>query len=160
MAPRKVDHWDKIILCISVLSLFSHVWLFATLWTVACQVPLSMGFSRQEYWSGLPFPSSGELSNPEIKSWSPWLQADYCLSHQGSNKNKKWFIFKKIKTNQNPHFFITPFSHICLFDRDWLFLILHFWIVPLYVCMGNSYRLLNTLMYCIPQSGLYMQDLV
>ena len=40
-----------------MLSLFSHVWLCATLWTIACQAPLSTGFSRQEYWSRLPFPS-------------------------------------------------------------------------------------------------------
>ena len=46
-----------------MLSPFSHVQLFATPWTVACQVPLSMGFSRQEYWSGLPFPSPGDLPN-------------------------------------------------------------------------------------------------
>ena len=45
----------------------SHVWLFATLWTVAHQAPLSMGFSRQEYWSGLPCPSLGDLSDPWIK---------------------------------------------------------------------------------------------
>ena len=44
-----------------LLSHFSHVWLFVTLWTVACQAPLSMEFSRQEYWSGLPFPSPGDL---------------------------------------------------------------------------------------------------
>ena len=43
---------------------FSHVRLFATPWTVACQAPLSMGFSRQEYWSGLPCPSLGDLPNP------------------------------------------------------------------------------------------------
>ena len=40
-------------------------------WTVACQAPLSMGFSRQEYWSGLPFPSPGDLPNPEIEPRSP-----------------------------------------------------------------------------------------
>ena len=51
----------------SVLSLFSHVHLCATLWTVACQAPLSMGCSRQEYWSGLPCPPPGDLHNPEIK---------------------------------------------------------------------------------------------
>ena len=50
--------------------------LFATPWTVARQAPLSMGFSRQEYWSGLPFPSLGDLSNPGIKPRSPALQAD------------------------------------------------------------------------------------
>jgi len=46
------------------------------LWTVARQAPLSMGFSRQEYWSGLPFPSPGDLSNPGIKPKCPGLQAD------------------------------------------------------------------------------------
>ena len=45
-------------------------------WTVACQTPLSMGFSRQEYWSGLPFPSPEDLSDPGIKPRSPALQAD------------------------------------------------------------------------------------
>ena len=49
-------HWRQL-----VLSLFSHVQLFATPWTAAHQVPLSMGFSRQEYWSGLPCPPPGDL---------------------------------------------------------------------------------------------------
>ena len=47
-----------------------------TPWTVAHQAPLSMGLSRQEYWSGLPFPSPGDLSNPGIEPGSPALQAD------------------------------------------------------------------------------------
>ena len=47
-----------------------------TLWTVSCQAPLSIGFSRQEYWSGLPFPSPGDLPNPGIKPRSLALQAD------------------------------------------------------------------------------------
>ena len=47
-----------------------------TPWTIAHQAPLSMGFSRQEYWSGLPFPSPGDLPNPGIKPRSPALQAD------------------------------------------------------------------------------------
>ena len=50
-----------------VLSCFSCVQLFATLWTVACQAPLSLEFSRQEFWSGLPFPSPWGLSNPGIE---------------------------------------------------------------------------------------------
>ena len=54
----------------SVLSCFSHVLLCTTLWTVACQAPLSMGFSRQEYWSGLPCLPSEDLPNPGIKSTS------------------------------------------------------------------------------------------
>ena len=52
---------------VCVLSRFSRVRLFATLWTVAYQVPPSMGFSRQEYWSGLPFPSPGDLPHPGIE---------------------------------------------------------------------------------------------
>ena len=54
----------------------SRVRLFATPWTVAYQAPTSMGFSRQEYWSGLPFPSPGDLPNPGIKPRSPALQTD------------------------------------------------------------------------------------
>ena len=54
----------------------SRVSLFATLWTVAYQAPPSMGFSRQEYWSGLPFPSPGDLPNPGIEPVSPALQVD------------------------------------------------------------------------------------
>ena len=48
----------------------------ATPWTIACQAPLSMDFSRQEYWSGLPFPSPGDLSDPGIEPTCPVLQAD------------------------------------------------------------------------------------
>ena len=51
----------------------NHVWLFATPWIVACQTPSSIGFSRQEHWSGLPFPSPGDLSYPRIKHISPAL---------------------------------------------------------------------------------------
>ena len=51
----------------------SCVRLFATPWTVAYQAPLSMGFSRQDYWSGLRFPSPGDLPNPGIKPGSPTL---------------------------------------------------------------------------------------
>ena len=54
----------------------SRVRLFATPWTVAYQAPLSMRFFRQEFWSGLPFPSPWDLPNPGIKPRSPTLQAD------------------------------------------------------------------------------------
>ena len=60
-------------LCLCVLS---HVQLFATPWTVACQAPLSMEFSRQEYWSGLSIPFSRDLPHPGIKPRYPALQAD------------------------------------------------------------------------------------
>ena len=65
----------------------SRVRLFATPWTVAHQAPPSMGFSRQEYWSGLSFPSSGDLPNPGIEPRSPRLQAD-ALPDSGTSENK------------------------------------------------------------------------
>ena len=65
-----------------MLSHFSRVRLCATLWTAAYEVLLSMGFSRQEYWSGLPFPSPGDLPDPEIKPGSPALQADDCINYE------------------------------------------------------------------------------
>ena len=58
----------------------SRVRLFATPWTVAYQAPLSMGFSRQEYWSGVPFPSPGDLPDPGLEPRSSALQADALLS--------------------------------------------------------------------------------
>ena len=64
---------------------FICVWLSATPWTVAPQAPLSMGISRQEYWSRLPWPPPGDLPNPGIKPESPALWADsFLLSHWGS----------------------------------------------------------------------------
>ena len=53
--------------CVCMLSHFIHFWLFVTLWTVAHQAPLSMEFSSQEYWSGLPFPTPGDLPDPGIE---------------------------------------------------------------------------------------------
>ena len=58
---------------------------FGTPWTITHQAPLSMGFPRQEYWSGLPFPSPGDLPSPGTEPTSPALQADSLpLSHLGS----------------------------------------------------------------------------
>ena len=75
-------------MCSCVLSLFSRVWLFATLWTIEHQALLSMGFSRQEYWSRLPCPPPGDLPDPGIEPKSPVspaLQANSLpLSLQGS----------------------------------------------------------------------------
>ena len=71
-----------------VLSHFSRVRLFVTPWTVPCQAPLSMGFSLQDYWHGLPFSPAGNLPDPEIEPASPVspaLEADsLLLSHWGS----------------------------------------------------------------------------
>ena len=63
-------------ICMAVSCSLSRVCLFATPWTVAYQAPLSMGFCRQEYWSGLPFPSPGDLPDPGIEPGSPALEAD------------------------------------------------------------------------------------
>ena len=60
--------------------LLSRVRLFATLWTIAYQAPPSMEFSRQEYWSGLPFPSPGDLPDLGIEPRSPAFQADALTS--------------------------------------------------------------------------------
>ena len=62
------------------LKLLSRVQLFATPWTVAYQAPLSMGFSGQKYWSGLPFPSQGDLPNSGTEPESPASQADTLTS--------------------------------------------------------------------------------
>ena len=64
--PTDVLKWSDV-------KLLSHVRLFATPWPVACQAPTSMGFFRQEYWSGLPFPSPGDLPKPGIEPGSPTL---------------------------------------------------------------------------------------
>ena len=78
---------EKVCVCMHAhVHTLSCVQLFAIPWTVACQTPLSKRFPRQEYWSGLPFPSPGHFLNPGIEPKSkPALQADSLpLSHQGS----------------------------------------------------------------------------
>ena len=67
--------WQECIEVSKVKSL-SHVQLFATPWTVACQAPLSVGFSRQDYWTELSFPSPGELLDSGMEPGSPELQTD------------------------------------------------------------------------------------
>ena len=66
---------------------------FGTVWTVACQAPLFMGFSREEYWSGLPVPSSGDLPNPGIKPTSPALAGQFFITEppgQNGHHQKVW----------------------------------------------------------------------
>ena len=58
----------------------SRVWLFVTPWMLTCQASLSMQFLRQEYWSGLPFPSSGDLPNPGINSEVKWSESHSVMS--------------------------------------------------------------------------------
>ena len=105
-----------------LLSCFSHVWLFATLWTVACQAPLSIGFSRQEYWSGVPCTPLEDPPDPRIKTKPVFL----CLLHwqmgslplAPSGKPKTWYT-KICNANNNELFtcqssfqyIFTIFSH-------------------------------------------------
>ena len=81
----------------------SRVRLFATPWTAAYQAPLSMGFSRQQYWSGLPFPSPGDLPNPGIEPGSPALQTDALLSEPTGKSSKYTPVgFSNGEGNGNP----------------------------------------------------------
>ena len=91
--------------CACMLSHFNRVLLFVTLWTIACQAPLSMGFSRQEYWSGLPCPPPGDLPNPgngngssqPMSPESPALQPNsLLLSHLGSPNSTYPKIFRPL----------------------------------------------------------------
>ena len=76
-----------------VLNRFSHIGLFATLWTIARQAPLSMGFSRQEYWSGLPCPPPGDFSHPGIKPEFPVTPAVQVDSLPAEPLGKpKWYL--------------------------------------------------------------------
>ena len=92
--------------------MLSRVWFFVISWTIACQVPLSMGFPRQEYWSGLPFPPPGDLPNPGIESNSPVVpscQADSLpLSHLGNPFNR--FVVQSLS---HVWLFVTPWTAAC-----------------------------------------------
>ena len=87
-------------MCVCVLSHFSRVRHFETLWTVTCQAPLSLEFSRQEYWSGLPCTPPGDLTNPGTESAfpvAPGFQADSLpLGHRGSPHQAHSLFFKLI----------------------------------------------------------------
>ena len=83
--------------------MFSHVQFFETLWTLARQAPLFMGFSRQEYWSGLPFPPLGDLPDPGIKSaslMSPALAGGFFTTFATWEAGKGWEV--KLEKTQGP----------------------------------------------------------
>ena len=77
------------------VKLLSRVRLFATPWTVTHQSPQSVEFSRLVYWSGLPFPSPGDLSNPGNEPGSPALQADALPSEPPGKPKEASFLMKK-----------------------------------------------------------------
>ena len=93
----------------------SRVRLFATPWTVAYQAPKSMEFSRQEYWSRLPFPSPGDLPNPGVEPGSPTLQADTLSSEPPGGTGLPKHLSNVFK-GYNQHLLISgpsfcPYSH-------------------------------------------------
>ena len=95
-----------------VLSQFSRVQLFATLWTIAHQAPLSMGFSRQEYWSELPCTSAGDLPDPGIKRvslMSPALAGVFFTTSTTLGACP----------NQDPGKILARYLFICLFFFNW-----------------------------------------
>ena len=98
----------------------SRVRLFVTPWTVAHQAPQSMGFSRQQYWSGLPFPSPGDLPDPGIEPGSPPLQAD-ALSSEPPRKPLILATFKKTgEITFNIIFYLTQYiQNIVISMHKW-----------------------------------------
>ena len=100
------------------LSHFSRTRLFVTLWIVARQAPLSMGFSRQEYWGELPCPPPGDLSHPGIKPEAPALQVDSLpTSRQGSpifHGARTWLLLQKLWfiSRVMAHRFISKWWHL------------------------------------------------
>ena len=83
----------------------SRVCLFATPWTIAYQAPPSMGFSRQEYWNGLPFPSPRDLPDPGIEPRSPSFQAD-ALTSEPPGKPDPCFVYKVNLLHVLRHFLV------------------------------------------------------
>ena len=83
------------LLLFELLFMVSHVRLFGTPWTVASQAPLSLGFPRQEYWCGLPFPPPGDLPNPGIESVSPTsaLGGGFFATLPPGKPNTNWCCF-------------------------------------------------------------------
>ena len=125
----------------SEVKLLSHVQLFATPWTVAHQAPPSMGFSRQEYWGGLPFPSPGDLPDPGIEPRSPVLQADvltllpfredksmHRMRRWSSEPSRRWPFIYRIReglfplllTSQESPSSVQSLSHVRLFATPWI----------------------------------------
>ena len=102
---KKSDTTEQLSLSVEVFGTAApcHVQLFATLWTIACQTPLSMGSSRQEYWSEFPFPSPGDFSDPGNTGFLYCRQTLYHLSHQESP-----FSLVSVQSLSHVRLFVTP----------------------------------------------------
>ena len=100
---------------IVVVKLLSRVWVIVTPWTIVCQGPLSMELSRQEFWSGLPFCSLGDLPDPGIKPGFPALQTDSLPSEPPGKPQKSiyalWAFIFSVSQSHLSHFFDSLRSH-------------------------------------------------
>ena len=120
-----------VVACISGGGLVAKSCLtLATTWAVAHQAPLSMGFSRQEYWSGLPCPPPGDLPNPGIEPWSPALQASSSLTElQGKPHMYQYFIPCLAEL-----YSIVWIYHFCLSVHH----LRDIWVVPTIIVINNG----------------------
>ena len=110
--------WGSKSLCeaLVVVQSLSRVWLFVTPWTVACQAPLSMVFARQEYWSGLPFPTPGDLPDPGIELESPALAGWFFTAEPPRKPSMRWYTPTDTHSREralapHPGLAIMPFSN-------------------------------------------------
>ena len=111
-----------------MLNQFSHVRFFATPWTVACQAPLSMGFSRQKYWSGLSCPPPEDLPSPGVEPGSPGLQAYVLNNFQSYHQisiQRGCLNLNLLKEYMSPyHYFTISYTVIStastIFSLSWL----------------------------------------
>ena len=104
-----------------ILSWFSCVWLFATVWTIACQATLSLGFSRQEYWSELPCPPSGDLPDPGIK---PEALASLTLAGRFFTTNATWEAHKTMEIQLKERIYASELKETKCLLPFWVFSLL------------------------------------
>ena len=116
MNLRKLKSTDDSIFFYTEVKSLSHVRLFATPWTVAYQAPPFMGFSRQGYWSGLPFPSPGDLPDPGIEPGSPALEAD-ALTSEPPGKPQYVIATNNTKLTLTRRYVLLSFSFMLLPDK-------------------------------------------
>ena len=104
------EPWPDFLTCVHA-QLLSRVWLLVTLWTVACQALLSMGFPRQEYWSVLPFPPPGDLPDPGMEPTSPAL-AVWFFTTEPPGQRGLYFLF--LPHPKGSIFFFLSFFFVCV----------------------------------------------
>ena len=144
-----------------MLSHFSHVWLFETPWTVAHQAPLPMGFSRQEYWSGLPSPPPGDLpyplgSNPRLLCLLHWQAGSLPLEPPGKIPLSDWSLHVLNCVQLSA----TPWTVACQVLCPWNFPgkntgeSCHFLFLEIFLAQGSNSHFLHWQVDSLPLSHL------